>query len=61
MSKFNNGELNELDQVVKMELRSKNMLGKQASDERLYLKREDGGRGLKSIRDVYKETRIRVA
>ena len=41
--KFTSGELNELDQVIKRELRSKKMLGKQASDERLYLKREDGG------------------
>ncbi len=37
------------------------MLGRQASDERLYLKREKGGRGLKSLRDTYKETRLRVA
>ena len=37
------------------------MLGKQASDERLYLKRDQGGRGLKSMRDVYAETRTRVA
>ena len=36
------------------------MLGRQRSDERLYLKREDGCRGLKSMRDVYKETRLRV-
>ena len=39
--KFTNGELNELDQVIKRELRSKKMLGKQTSDERLYLKRKD--------------------
>eukprot|EP00112_Aurelia_sp_Birch-Aquarium-sp1_P026416 Seg9358.2 transcript_id=Seg9358.2/GoldUCD/mRNA.D3Y31 product="hypothetical protein" protein_id=Seg9358.2/GoldUCD/D3Y31 len=31
------GELNELDQIVKRELRMKKMLGRQASDERLYL------------------------
>ena len=37
--KFTSGELNELDQVIKRELRSKKMLGKQASDERLYLKK----------------------
>ena len=37
------------------------MLGRQASDERLYLKRERGGRGLKSLRDAYRETRLRVA
>ena len=59
--KISKGEVNELDQIVKRELRSKQMLGKQASNERLYLKREDGGRGLKSMRDVYKETRLRVA
>ena len=27
----------------------------------MYLKREEGGRGLKSLRDVYKETKLRVA
>ena len=37
------------------------MPGKQTSDERLYLKREDDGRGIKSVRDLYKETRMRVA
>ena len=55
--KFTSGELNELDQVIKHELRSKKMLGKQASDER----REDGERGIKSLRDTYRETRVRVA
>ena len=42
--KFSKEKLNELDQIVKRELRSRQMLGKQASNERLYLKREDGGR-----------------
>ena len=59
--KMTKGELNELDQIVKRELRKNNMLGRQASDERLYLKRDQGGRGLKSIRDVYAETRTRIA
>ena len=59
--KFSNGELNKLDQVIKREMRSSNILGKQGSDERLYLKIEDGGRGIKSMRDVYQETRLRVA
>ena len=36
------------------------MLGKQSSDERLYLRREDGGRGIKLLKDIYKETRLRV-
>ena len=51
--KFSNGELKELDQVIKREMRSSNILGKQGGNERLYLKREDGGRGIKSMRDVY--------
>lgn len=37
--KFTVAELKELDQIVKKELRGKIMLGNQASDERLYLKR----------------------
>ena len=59
--KFTVAELKELDQIIKKELQVKNMLGRQASDERLYLKRERGGRGLKSTRDAYRETRLRVA
>ena len=59
--KFNGGELKELDQVIKRELRSKNMPGKQSSDERLYIRKEDGGRGIKSLKNIYKETRLRVA
>ena len=59
--RFGDGELKELDQVIKRELRKENMLGRQASDERLYLKREKRGRGLKSLRDTYKETKVRVA
>ena len=47
--KMTKGELNELDQIAKRELRKNNMLGKQASDERLYLKRDQGGRGLKEV------------
>ena len=35
--KFTDEELKELDQVSKRELRSKNMLGRQSRDERLYL------------------------
>ena len=50
--KMTKDELNELDQIVKRELRKSSMLGKQASDEQLYLKRDQGGRGLKSIRDI---------
>ena len=60
LCQFNKRELMELDQVVKRELKSRNMLERQGSDERLYLKKENGGRGLKSMSDVYKETRLRV-
>ena len=59
--KLSKRELKELDQIVKKELRSKQMLGKQASNEIIYLKREDRERGLKSMRDVHEETRLRVA
>ena len=59
--KFTKAELNELDLVVKRELRKCNMLGRQSSDEKLYLKRDVSGRGLKSLRNVFVETRLRVA
>ena len=59
--KFNVSELKELDQIIKRKLRGRSILGRQASDEWLYLKREKGGRGLKSMMDVYKETRLQVA
>ena len=36
------------------------MLRRQTSDERLSLKRDVGGRGLKSLRDVFVETRLLV-
>ena len=59
--RFTKTELTELDQIIKRELRKNNMLGRQSSDERLYIKRRAGGRGLKSLREVYEETRLRVA
>ena len=55
------GKLKELDQTIKKELQGKNMLGKQAINEQLLLKREKDGRGLKLLRDTNKETRLRVA
>ena len=59
--RFTKTELTELDQIIKRELRKNNMLGRQSSDERLYMKRSVRGRGLKSLREVYEETRLRVA
>ena len=58
--KFTKTELTELDMIVKRVLRDKKMHGKQCSDERLYLPRDLGGRGLKSFRTVYEETKIRI-
>ena len=37
------------------------MHGRQASDERLYMRRENGGRGLKNMKDLHEETKVRVA
>ena len=59
--RFSKAELNEFDMIVKRELRNKNMLGRLSSDERLYMSRKLGGRGLISFRDVYKKTKVRVA
>ena len=58
---FPMNEVNELDMIVKRQLRKFNMLGRQSSDERLYLSRGSGGRGLISLRDVYLATKVRVA
>jgi hypothetical protein len=55
------GDIEELDMIVKTALRKEGFHGKQESDERLYVKREDGGRGLKSFKEVYDETKVRVA
>ena len=54
-------ELYDLGMLVKDILRKRGMLRRQASDERLYLKRQGGGRGLKILRQVYEETKVRVA
>ena len=36
------------------------MLGRQANNEQFYIRRKDAGRGLKSLREVYEEKRLRV-
>ena len=54
-------ELDELDKLVKNVLRREGFHGRQSSNERLYTKRTEGGRGLKSFKEVYDETRTRVA
>ena len=54
-------DLNELDMIVKRKLREKRWHGRLCSDERLYMHRNVGGRGLKSLREMYIETKTRVA
>ena len=63
MNVFNlrKGDLEELDKSVKVILRNKGFYGRQASEERFYSKRVDGGRGLKSFKEVDDETKVRVA
>ena len=55
------GELDELDKIVKSVLRREGFHGRQSSDERLCSKRKEGGRGLKSFKEVYDEMKKRVA
>ena len=54
------GELEELNKMVKEVLRERKFHGRQASDERLYMRREEGERGLMSFKDVYACTKERV-
>ena len=54
--KLSKGDVKELDKIVKNVLRKEGYHGKQTSDERLYGQREEGGRGLKSFKEVYDET-----
>ena len=42
-------EQHDLDMLVKETLCRKGMSGRQGSDERLYMKSKDGGRGLKIV------------
>ena len=59
--KMTSGELYNLNMIIKQYLRSRKMHGDQCSDERLYLPRSRGGRGLRSFKDIYYETKLRVA
>ena len=51
-------ELGHLDKEIKKILRETNMHDKQCSDERLYLRRELAGRGIKCLKDMHAETGI---
>ena len=54
------GDLDELDMTMKSVLRREGFHGR-SCDERLYSKRNEGGRGVKSFKEVYDETKTRVA
>ena len=54
-------DLEKLDMTVKSLLGEEEFHGRQRSDERLYLKRNEEGRGLKSFKEVYDETETRLA
>ena len=58
---FTKKKLYDLDIMVKATLHRKGMLGRQGGDERLYIKGQEGGRGVKSLKLVYKETKVLVA
>ena len=58
---FNQKQIDNLDKLIKKALREKEMHGRQANDEKLYLKVKDGGSGLKSMKDVQEDTKVRVA
>ena len=59
--KISRGDLVEMESIIKRELRSRNMHGRLGSDERMYLPRELGGRGMRSIVDAYEQTKIRIS
>ena len=58
---FTKTELTEFNMLIKRILRNKNMHGRQGSNERLYLCREEGGRGLIDLEEAYQKTKIRIA
>ena len=49
---FTTREIDELDMTVKRALKRRRMHGPQSSDERRYMRRELGGRGLESCHDM---------
>ena len=62
MNVYNLGkaDLDKLDMKVKSALRREGFHGRQPNNEKLYSKRKEGGRGLKSLKEVYDETKTRV-
>ena len=54
-------ELEKLDKIVKSIQRNEGFHGKHTNDERLYAKRKDSGRELRSSIDIYKKNKVRAA
>ena len=54
------GDSDELDKIMKSVLWREGFHGRQSNDERLYSKRKESGRGLKSFKEVYHETKSKV-
>lgn len=60
---FTEKQLDELlvNKMIKQEMRDAKLHGLQTSNEKLYLSREHGGRGVKSAEDVCEDIKIWVA
>ena len=58
---FTRKELGQLDKRTKKILREDSIHGKQCSDKRLYLRRELGERGIKSLKDGHGGTKVKVS
>ena len=54
--RFSKDDLVELDMVIKRKLRNA-----WETSYSVYLPRSKGGRGIKSMRDLYKETKVQIA
>ena len=63
MNVYNIGksDLDDLDMTVKSVFRRERFSERISSNERLYSKRNKGGRGLKSFKEIYDETKTRMA
>ena len=63
MNVFNlgKGDFDKLDMIVKRLLWREGFHGRQSSNERLYSKKDEGDKGLKSLKEAYSETKIWVA
>ena len=58
---FSQKQIDDLSKLIKKALHDKGMHGRQANDERLYLKVEDGERKLKIMKDVQEDTKVKFA